>query len=267
MAHPIRMPKPGQMTEECMLVAWHKNEGDEVRKGDVLFEIETDKSIMDVESFDDGVLLKRLVEEGQTVPVNTVCAYVGEPGEPIPDEATGPAPAAEPSAPAAMTPAPAAATPTDAPTAASRLAISPRASRLAAEMGIDPREIVGSGPDGRIVERDVQASVAAGGPPAAQALAAPTTPIPATPTPIPATPTPIPATPTPIPATTLVASVEGEDEPRPLSRMRRVIAERLTGAPSATRSTARQRVCGDELQSAVGRTQPAIPVQRLVQPF
>ena len=85
MAHPILMPKPGQMTEECTLVAWHKNEGDAVKKGDVLFEIETDKSNMDVEAFDDGVLLKIIAAEGQTVPVNTVCAYVGQPGEAIPE--------------------------------------------------------------------------------------------------------------------------------------------------------------------------------------
>ena len=77
MAHPILMPKPGQMTEECVLVAWHKREGDKVAKGDVLFEIETDKSNMDVEAFEEGVLLKRVVGEGETVAVNAVCAYVG----------------------------------------------------------------------------------------------------------------------------------------------------------------------------------------------
>ena len=89
MAHPILMPKPGQMTEECTIVAWHKGEGDAVKKGDVLFEIETDKSNMDVEAFEEGVLLKRIVEVGQTVPVNAVCAYVGEPGEAIPDGPAG----------------------------------------------------------------------------------------------------------------------------------------------------------------------------------
>ena len=73
------------MTEECTLVAWLKQEGDVVSKGDVLFEIETDKSNMDVEAFDEGVLLKRVVQEGETVPVNSVCAYVGQPGEAIPD--------------------------------------------------------------------------------------------------------------------------------------------------------------------------------------
>ncbi len=98
MAHPILMPKPGQMTEECVLVAWHKREGDKVEKGDVLFEIETDKSNMDVEAFENGVLLKRVVEEGQTVPVNAVCGYVGEPGEAVPDAS---APVIEAAAPVA----------------------------------------------------------------------------------------------------------------------------------------------------------------------
>ena len=94
MVHAIRMPKPGQMTEECTLTTWLKREGDPVRRGDILFEIETDKSAMEVESFEDGVLLARLVAEGDTVPVNSICAYVGEPGEAIPDAA--PAAAAAP---------------------------------------------------------------------------------------------------------------------------------------------------------------------------
>ena len=55
MVHAIRMPKPGQMTEECVVTAWHKNEGDPVRRGDILFEIETDKSAMEVESFENGI--------------------------------------------------------------------------------------------------------------------------------------------------------------------------------------------------------------------
>ena len=96
MIHPILMPKPGQMTEECTIVAWHKEEGDPVHRGDVLFEIETDKSIMDVEAFDDGFLLRRLVAEGETVPVNAVCAYVGQPGEAIPDRPSAPATSPEP---------------------------------------------------------------------------------------------------------------------------------------------------------------------------
>ena len=85
MPHPILMPKPGQMTEECTLILWRKAEGDAVHKGDVLFEIETDKSAMEVETWDEGTLLRQVVAEGQTVPVNAVCAWVGRPGEAIPE--------------------------------------------------------------------------------------------------------------------------------------------------------------------------------------
>jgi len=232
MAHPILMPRPGQMTEECVLLAWHKREGDPVHRGDVLFEIETDKSVMDVESFEEGVLLRRLVEEGQTVPVNTLCAWVGQPDETIPETptpsaaavpaavappATG-APPAEPrmgeSPPAGGGRVRSAAAPAPASRAAERgqrLRISPRASRLAAEAGIDARTIAGSGPGGRITERDVRAAIEGGGAagtPAAGAAVAPAAAAPA-------------VAPSP-------AASAGEEPPRPLSRMRRVIADRLT---------------------------------------
>jgi pyruvate dehydrogenase E2 component (dihydrolipoamide acetyltransferase) len=221
------MPKPGQMTEECTLVAWLKREGDVVAKGDVLFEIETDKSNMDVEAFEEGVLLKRVVQEGETVPVNAVCAYVGEPGEAIPDApspvaAQAPAAASpKPVAPVAVAPAPAV---TWAPAAATavasasrddvRLRISPRASRLAADSGIDPRTITGTGPEGRITERDVQAALAA-----RSAVAAPAAPAPVAPPPAPPAFTPAPP-----------ARYEWDEDtaPRQMSRVRRVIAERLT---------------------------------------
>ncbi|HEY5434387.1 MAG TPA: biotin/lipoyl-containing protein, partial [Candidatus Limnocylindrales bacterium] len=108
MPHAILMPKPGQMTEECTVIAWHKREGDHVAKGDVLFEIETDKSAMEVEAFDEGVLLRIVAQEGDTVPVNQVCAWVGQPGEAIPETPT-PAPATVPVVPAeAAVPVPAA---------------------------------------------------------------------------------------------------------------------------------------------------------------
>jgi pyruvate dehydrogenase E2 component (dihydrolipoamide acetyltransferase) len=233
MVHAVRMPKPGQMTEECVLTTWHKREGDPVRRGDILFEIETDKSAMEVESFEDGVLLRRLAAEGDVVPVNTICAYIGEAGEEIPadEPAAIPAGAPGPAAPASAAPAPvaAAAEPALAPTATrvpeaaasaavasptGRLAISPRASRAAAEAGLDPRTITGSGPGGRIVERDVQTAIAAGngargGPVPAEAVPAPAAALPAPP-------------------------VDGEEAPRPLSRMRRVIADRLTQSWATT---------------------------------
>jgi pyruvate dehydrogenase E2 component (dihydrolipoamide acetyltransferase) len=226
MAHPILMPKPGQMTEECVIVAWLKNEGDVVKKGDVIFEIETDKSNMDVEAFEEGVLLKRLFEVGQTVPVNAVCAYVGEPGEAIPDapaaavSAVAPAPAAAPTpavAPVAVVLEEAAAGPAIA--GEVRLRISPRASRLAADSGIDPRTITGTGPEGRITERDVKAAVDVAS--AAPARAAATAPIAASPAPAPAAPRPAVVQP-------IYVSDPDDDAPRPMTRMRRVIGERLT---------------------------------------
>ncbi len=173
MAHAIAMPKPGQFTEECTVLKWNKKEGDPVAKGDVLFEIETDKSAMEVESFFEGTLLKIFVKEGGTVPVQTVVAYVGEAGEAVPTPPPPPkpekAPAAEaPAAPPAAAPArpapaaPAAAMPAfvpaapAAPAAPERLRISPRARRLARSAAIDPAQIPGTGPGGRIVERDVR---------------------------------------------------------------------------------------------------------------
>jgi pyruvate dehydrogenase E2 component (dihydrolipoamide acetyltransferase) len=249
MAHPILMPKPGQMTEECVLVAWHKREGDEVKRGEILFEIETDKSNMDVEAFEDGVLLKRYVEEGQTVPVNAVCAYIGALGETVPDEppsalaldreaepepnevapaAATPAPARRASARAAGATAPAPAAPeavggvSDALPRAERsssgdrerLLISPRASQLAAASGVDPRTIAGSGPDGRITERDVRAALeAAVAPAAAPSSTAATSPAQRAPE---------------APSAGGYEWGTDEEPPRPMSRMRRVIAERLT---------------------------------------
>lgn len=241
MAHPILMPKPGQMTEECVLVAWHKREGDTVAKGDVLFEIETDKSNMDVEAFEEGVLLKRLVQEGQTVPVNAICAYVGEPGEAIPDapapvgKAEGEAPEAAPAkappppvrAPVQVAPATARTTPSpvDGP---SHLRISPWASRLAATSGVDPRTLAGTGPDGRITERDVRAALeAASAAPAAAAVAAlavaSAAPVP------PRTTAAVPTAASSLPPEPALYHWDVDDPgPRQMSRMRRVIAERLT---------------------------------------
>ena len=226
MVHPILMPKPGQMTEECTLVAWLKQEGDAVAKGDVLFEIETDKSNMDVEAFDEGVLLKRVVQEGETVPVNSVCAYVGQPGEAIPDvpatavvavAAVAAAPVAAASAPApTVQSAPAAPSSAAAATDGARLRISPRASRLAADSGIDPRTITGTGPEGRITERDVKAALAA--PPGVTAPA-PTPSIAQRPTQAPAAPAAVHSAFVPDPE---------DGAPRQMSKMRRVIAERLT---------------------------------------
>jgi pyruvate dehydrogenase E2 component (dihydrolipoamide acetyltransferase) len=183
MPQAVVLPKLGQTMEEAAIVKWLKKEGDAVKKGDVLFEMETDKANLEVESFFEGTLLKVLVGAGQALPVNTVVAYVGAPGEAIP--ATPPPVAA--AAPAAVAPAAASATPPAAPkaqpaptvalsapaapmprapvpkvpapaaAAPKRLVISPRAKALAKTSAIDPSGIAGSGPNGRITEKDVQA--------------------------------------------------------------------------------------------------------------
>lgn len=238
MPNPIVMPKFGQMTEESAIVEWRKKEGERVAKGEVLFTVETDKSVMEAESFFDGVLLKIVVPPGVNVPVQSVVGWIGEPGEAIPETPPPPRPAAKPAAVAAPTAAaaagavappvtvPAAATvaavaPPAVPTAPSRFRISPRARRLARECVIDPTKITGTGPGGRVTEKDVREYLAAQGydrlriTPAAKALAAREE----------------------IDVLTLradgqritVADVERAiaEKPKPLSRMRQVIAQRL----------------------------------------
>ena len=179
MATPIIMPKFGQMTEESAIVEWLKQEGDKVAKGDILFTVETDKSVMEVESFEEGTLLKIVVKPGVNVPVQSTVGFLGKPGEAIPATAApAPAPAApQPAATAAPSPAaqtgravpsaprtlataaPAATAPVvsaPAPSAPALFRISPRAAALAKQCVIDPKPIKGSGPEGRIVERDVK---------------------------------------------------------------------------------------------------------------
>ena len=177
MATPIIMPKFGQMTEESAIVEWLKKEGDKVAKGDILFTVETDKSVMEVESFEAGTLLKIAVKPGVSVPVQSTVGFLGKPGEAIPT-VTAPPPAAPkpaaaeparavPSAPVTPSPvistvvavaAPVAVALAPAPvTATSALfRISPRAAVLAKRCVIDPKAIKGSGPQGRIIERDVK---------------------------------------------------------------------------------------------------------------
>src|SRR5471030_180733 len=109
MATPIIMPKFGQMTEESAIVEWLKKEGDKVAKGDILFTVETDKSVMDVESFEEGTLLKITVQPGVNVPVQSTVGFLGKAGEAIPAvaaPAAAAAPAPKPAAPAPL-PAPA----------------------------------------------------------------------------------------------------------------------------------------------------------------
>jgi len=149
MASRVIMPKLTDSMEEGVVVKWRKAEGEHVESGDVLAEIETDKAVMDLEAFASGTLRKILVPEGTTVPSGTLIGVIGEPDEDIRDILAG----AQPSAarPSALRPSPAAvASPEE-----DKLA-SPRVRTLARERGIDLRAVKGSGPGGRIVERDLE---------------------------------------------------------------------------------------------------------------
>ncbi|MDW3208960.1 MAG: 2-oxo acid dehydrogenase subunit E2 [Reichenbachiella sp.] len=171
-AQVIKMPKMSDTMTEGVIASWIKNVGDDVKSGDILAEVETDKATMELESYDDGVLLYRAVEAGNGVPVDGVIAIIGEKGAdfetllkaeaanaeaPAQEEKkeTAPAPAA---APKAAAPAPAVQA---APVANSngRVIASPLAKSLAKEKGYDISLIPGTGDGGRIIKRDVEAFV------------------------------------------------------------------------------------------------------------
>ena len=178
MATLIDMPKLSDTMTVGTLVKWLKNEGDPVASGDMIAEVETDKATMEVECFDDGVLIKQYCGVGDEVAVGGAIAAVGEAGEEAPAAETNTAATATPEpepAPVAEAPTPAPAAPEPAPevvvpepvvaasTTGSRIKASPLAKKIAAEKGIDLTTIHGSGPSGRIVKADVenaQASVA-----------------------------------------------------------------------------------------------------------
>ena len=167
MATPVMMPNVGISVESCILTEWHKKKGDAVKKGDVLFTYETDKSTLEEESPVDGIMLEQFFKEDDDIPTMTNVCVIGQEGEstaefaPKLDNPEAPAEAA-PAAPAAeeapVAAAPAAAVPTAAAPAQAGefIKISPRARVLAEKTGIDPHFAAPTGPNGRIIERDVR---------------------------------------------------------------------------------------------------------------
>ncbi len=162
MATIVVMPQLGNSVESCIIVEWTVAEGDAVSLDQTLCSIETDKSTMEVPSTAEGTVLKLLWDEGDEVPVKDPLIIVGAPGEDVSGLVPGggaaeAGPAPDEGAPASAAPAPSFAT-----TAASG-AVSPRARALASAKGIDASAITeGSGPHGRVIERDVAAAIAAG---------------------------------------------------------------------------------------------------------
>ncbi|MFN8465729.1 MAG: dihydrolipoamide acetyltransferase family protein [Caldilineaceae bacterium] len=172
MATAVVMPKQGNSVESCIIVSWKKRAGDTVAVDDVLCEVETDKATMDVPSPVAGTLLATYFKEGDDVPVMTTIAAVGAAGEDAASLAPAGATAgampsapvtAQPQAPVPMPPSSIAPMPAAAGQVSGEepVGISPRARHLAERKGIDPAGLAGSGPGGRVIERDVQAAIAA----------------------------------------------------------------------------------------------------------
>ena len=232
MATEILMPALSPTMEEGTLAKWLVKEGDTVRAGDLLAEIETDKATMEFEAVDEGIIGKLLVPAGaEGVKVNTAIALLLGEGESAADlgaaapVAAAPTTAPAPTAPAATAPA---APPATAPVAqaGARVFASPLARRIAADKGLDLGQIAGTGPHGRIVKADVLGATAQPGPAAAPAPAIATTAAPAA------------AAAAPQPAMAQGASADAvmqiyKDRPHEeikLDGMRKTIAARLTEA-------------------------------------
>jgi pyruvate dehydrogenase E2 component (dihydrolipoamide acetyltransferase) len=218
MAEIIRMPRLSDTMTEGVIVVWRKKVGDAIEIGDILADVETDKATMEIEAYNDGVLLHVGVEEGQTVAIDTLIAVLGEKDDDIKailEEADNAANTdvteelttvseevkeevvAETIAPAAVI--------TDHSNTV-RLKASPLAKKMAADSGIDISHVQGSGDEGRIVKRDVEAAIKNG-------VSAPAI-----------------SSNSPIPANITLPSVVGEEKYTdvPVSQMRKTIAKRLS---------------------------------------
>ena len=215
----IEMPKLSDTMTEGTLIKWHKQVGDSVEIGDILAEIETDKATMEMEAFDDGVITEILIQEGEKAPIGGVLAVLN--GD---SEATHtPAPQAAAVVPASIAPAtmPAATTLS---ASGDRIKASPLARKIAADLGVDLSTVTGSGPAGRIVKNDIQATAAAPARPAAPSSeAAAASALAASIKSKAAAPAPVPAA---APQAIVPAAKEG-DEIIQLSSMRKIIASRL----------------------------------------
>jgi len=213
MAKEIKLPQLGQTMEEGTIVNCLAKVGDEVKKGDVIFEVETDKATLEMESPADGFVKHVLAQVDQTLLVGAPMMVLGEKDEDVPQSfvdsllgvESAPAAAAAPSS-ATSTPAPEAAQAAPAPAKRTgRIMASPRAKKLAAQLGVDLTPLAGTGPAGKITEADIRTAAEAGPAPAAQP--APKAPPAATPT-------------TPAGEATLGSTVA-------VNRLQRITAERM----------------------------------------
>ncbi len=194
MSTDVFMPALGFDMTEGLLARWLKNEGDPVEKGQAIAEIETEKATVEIEAAAAGILARIIVRAGETVPVGTLIGVLAEAGEEVAAVSAPP-----PSPPSSPPPTPVSEAGEGAAPSEARVKASPVARKMAEEAGLDLSRIKGTGPGGRVVERDVQAAIAAGSAPA---------------------PPGVPAAPAP------GATV-------PLNRMRKTIARRMTESKAA----------------------------------
>jgi pyruvate dehydrogenase E2 component (dihydrolipoamide acetyltransferase) len=207
----VRMPKMSDTMEEGTLVSWQKKVGDQVKSGDILADVETDKATMELEAYEDGTLLYIGIKDGEAVPVDGIIAVIGEAGanvEALLARENGEAVAAEAPAKPADTTTAAVEKSTSVADSGDRIKASPLAKRLADEKGINLSQIEGSGDNGRIVKRDVDEFK-----PAAASAA-----------PVKETAAPAPAK----AAESAPAPASGDFVDTPVSQMRKTIARRLS---------------------------------------
>ena len=219
MATNVHMEALSPTMEEGRVVKWHKQDGDPVKTGETLAEVETDKAVMDLVARADGVLRQVAVAEGQTVPVGSVVAVIAAPAEAVGagpatvpptttsgsgKRETGNVATATAPAPVAVAPLPAAA-----PADATRVKASPLARRMAKEAGVDLKLVAGSGPGGRVVKKDLERAPSQG-PPVSSAVGA-------------AVPSPVSRFPSP-------ARPGAPYDDVPLTQIRKTIAKRLAAS-------------------------------------
>jgi pyruvate dehydrogenase E2 component (dihydrolipoamide acetyltransferase) len=156
MATPVIMPKQGQSVETCIITKWFRQKGDKVATGDILFSYETDKAAFDLEAPADGTLIEIFYGEGTEVPVLENVAVIGSPGEPVSPAKTGHTPATEVPITRSETIAPLNEVITHAAQDHAKVRISPRAKRMAQNKNLSFSNITGSGPNGRIIARDIE---------------------------------------------------------------------------------------------------------------
>lgn len=157
MANEVLMPKLSSTMDVGTITTWLKNEGDSVEIGEAIFEVMTDKIAIEVEAYDEGILLKKYIGDGDSAPVNSVIAYIGEAGEDVPAEMPG---AEAELGTAEETKAEEAAETVESveeiTAATTKVRATPAARRIAREKGIDLQKVKGSGPKGRIQALDVK---------------------------------------------------------------------------------------------------------------